>query len=51
VKFFITRQSTFDSLTFDPLDPGTFTQRVMDVSSSPTLATRTCVPSSRAAAA
>jgi hypothetical protein len=32
VKFFITRQATFDSLTFDPLDPRTFTQRVVDVS-------------------
>ena len=30
VKFFVTRQPTFDSLTFDPLDPGAFTQRVVD---------------------
>jgi feruloyl esterase len=33
VKYFITRQPTFDTLTFDPLDPATFTQRVVDVSS------------------
>jgi feruloyl esterase len=32
VKFFVTRQSAFDTLTFDPLDPGAFTQRVVDVS-------------------
>jgi feruloyl esterase len=32
VKFFVTRQATFDTLTFDPLDPGAFTQRVVDVS-------------------
>lgn len=32
VKFFITRQPTFDTLTFDPLDPGIYTQRVVDVS-------------------
>jgi hypothetical protein len=32
VKFFVTRQPTFDSLTFDPLNPGAFTQRVVDVS-------------------
>lgn len=32
VKFFITRQASFDTLTFDPLDPILFTQRVVDVS-------------------
>jgi feruloyl esterase len=32
VKYFVTRQSTFDTLTFDPLAPGAFTQRVVDVS-------------------
>lgn len=32
VKFFITRQPSFDTLTFDPLAPGAFTQRVVDVS-------------------
>jgi feruloyl esterase len=31
-KFFVTRQPAFDTLTFDPLDPGAFTQRVADVS-------------------
>ncbi|NML47273.1 tannase/feruloyl esterase family alpha/beta hydrolase [Ramlibacter sp. G-1-2-2] len=32
VKYFVTRQPAFDTLTFDPLDPGAFTQRVVDVS-------------------
>lgn len=32
VKFFVTRQPLFDTLTFDPLAPGAFTQRVVDVS-------------------
>jgi feruloyl esterase len=32
VKFFVTRQPTFDTLTFDPLNPGAWTQRVIDVS-------------------
>lgn len=32
VKFFVTRQPLFDSLTFDPLAPGAWTQRVVDVS-------------------
>ena len=31
-KFFVTRQPLFDTLTFDPLAPGAFTQRVVDVS-------------------
>jgi hypothetical protein len=33
VKFFVTRNSPLRfGLTFDPLDPGAFTQRVVDVS-------------------
>lgn len=32
VKFFVTRQASFDSLTFDPLAPGAFAQRVAAVS-------------------
>ncbi|GAB2586530.1 hypothetical protein GCM10027034_18610 [Ramlibacter solisilvae] len=32
VKFFVTRQPAFDALTFDPLAPGAWTQRVVDVS-------------------
>ncbi len=32
VKFFVTRDAAFDSLTFDPLDPGTYTARVAEVS-------------------
>lgn len=32
VKFFVTRQPLFDTLTFDPLAPGAWTQRVVDVS-------------------
>lgn len=31
-KFFVTRQPLFDTLTLDPLAPGAFTQRVVDVS-------------------
>ncbi|MCZ2496582.1 tannase/feruloyl esterase family alpha/beta hydrolase [Xylophilus sp. Kf1] len=31
-KFFVTRQPLFDTLGFDPLAPGAFTQRVVDVS-------------------
>ncbi|QHJ00568.1 tannase/feruloyl esterase family alpha/beta hydrolase [Xylophilus rhododendri] len=31
-KFFVTRQALFDTLAFDPLSPGAYTQRVMDVS-------------------
>lgn len=32
VKFFVTRQPLFDTLTFDPVAPGAYTQRVVDVS-------------------
>lgn len=32
VKYFVTRQANFPSLTFDPLNPVLFTQRVIDVS-------------------
>jgi feruloyl esterase len=32
VKYFITRVPTFDSLTFDPLNPGTYQSRVQTVS-------------------
>jgi len=32
VKYFITRVSTFNSLTFDPLNPGTYQSRVQTVS-------------------
>ncbi|WP_053572184.1 tannase/feruloyl esterase family alpha/beta hydrolase [Caballeronia cordobensis] len=32
VKFFVTRVPTFDSLTFDPYDPGTYRSRVQTVS-------------------
>jgi hypothetical protein len=32
VKYFITRVPTFDSLTFDPLNPGTYLSRVQTVS-------------------
>jgi len=33
VKYFIARQATYDTLTFDPLAPGAYAQRVVDVSS------------------
>jgi len=32
VKFFVTRSAAFDTLDFDPLDPGAFTERVREVS-------------------
>ena len=32
VKFFVTRSEAFDSLAFDPLDPGMYTARVAEVS-------------------
>ena len=32
VKYFVTRIDTFDSLTFDPLNPGSYAPRVTDVS-------------------
>ena len=32
VKYFVTRQASFDTLGFDPLDPGAFTSRVAAVS-------------------
>jgi feruloyl esterase len=32
VKYFVTRVPTFDSLTFDPLNPGTYQSRVQTVS-------------------
>ncbi|MDF0605905.1 tannase/feruloyl esterase family alpha/beta hydrolase [Neisseriaceae bacterium TC5R-5] len=32
VKYFITREPTFDSLTFDPVNPGSYTTRVQQVS-------------------
>jgi len=32
VKYFITRSATFDTLAFDPLDPGVHTARVQEVS-------------------
>ena len=33
VKFFVTRIDGFDTLGFDPLDPGAYTARVTEVSS------------------
>lgn len=32
VKFFVTRDANFDTLSFDPLDPGAYAARVTDVS-------------------
>lgn len=32
VKYFVTRVDTFDTVTFDPLDPGAYTARVTEVS-------------------
>lgn len=32
VKYFVTRNASFDALTFDPADPGSWTSRVQEVS-------------------